>query len=737
MTVQDYSLQLAFYKVRAGNEIDVYQDIRDNNDLFYKVVGEQDILRIRLLNTFDDIIEPEIAPNIKECSSLLCFAVYRNIQKQEVMRQLDEHFLLLTFFKLSSQILRKNACESECGICSKITELAEGRGIEAMALTSLGFAESIVFLKGKNMPELLEFVTQMRGQYASGVPLFSYTLSLPLVSISQVIEPAKYDTLKGQISAITRLKCHPGYEPGLFNDAIHHGFYSPSYIYGNTDLCLFRFDDNIGNILQHLVELRRNWKQKTGLVSTHTNILNNATEQRHRDQGPQIADKQQTSTYLDDIFLELKALVTSMPGKEEIKYSVRRITYIILQVVVFLSDPELSHGLDTAYTILSFCKNNLANYQKLFNKAGGDSPTAIYAQRAMRDIEHSLSSSAEFLLHLIKERTLNVERSNELDVEPWMTSGGIQRIIMAAEVIPNFIFRNFYATAAILVSFGKCQSPSMKSNHFLLMPSAAIYDPLNSWWKMTHETAHAIFLTMKIWNVNRELAERTLEGAPTHLMVKYEVSECFASWFDYRHVFCPKRTQEERRYYFILIWRSWLQVAAVHSDPLQYISRSFAVWLIDEPVMFDEKRLLTAAVLEKKYDEFLAFLTENITGFKEMEIRPEFKQHAITLFDRVFGPWLRLFEKEYKGGGNGTLISPKFYNCDSALNSYDPESVEEQIKMIKNGNIVTERISNPKALLFTLTFAGLQDSNRELQSIKTTVALILSLYNSAMEQVGG
>src|SRR5208283_2605086 len=101
-----------------------------------------------------------------------------------------------------------------------------------------------------------------------------------LVSYDNVIRSSNFEKIKGNVKAVTKISCHPCMEHDIFNDLTEIGKKDAKVydLLGERDLEVEWPPDVPGcYVIQHLLEFRKRWSEKSGLYSTQTLLQEHKT----------------------------------------------------------------------------------------------------------------------------------------------------------------------------------------------------------------------------------------------------------------------------------------------------------------------------------------------------------------------------------------------------------------------------------------------------------------------------
>ena len=74
------------------------------------------------------------------------------------------------------------------------------------------------------------------------------------------------------------------------------------------------------------------------------------------------------------------------------------------------------------------------------------------------------------------------------------------------------------------------------------MPAGTLQRPIEDWWGITHEIAHAIYWASDFYNKDLPTDIRQyFEGIPIYssnrILFRIDIEEIYANWFDFKYIF--------------------------------------------------------------------------------------------------------------------------------------------------------------------------------------------------------
>jgi hypothetical protein len=394
------------------------------------------------------------------------------------------------------------------------------------------------------------------------------------------------------------------------------------------------------------------------------------------------------------------------------------ITDLCLRLFSCLSDPHLESAyLDMANTI-----------PYMLSVLSTISDDAVPRERK-REAHFELSFLCDLARIAINQRYAGLETHPEtLAHSQSPVLSDIRSLISAASSIPHFIFSNLFLKVSKdkvwsgYVIFGTTYSHQWYPQDILALPSSAISDPVSEWWKLTHETAHAVYklLEMEERRIPANLYALIRDGFDgTTVSATHALQEIFANWFDWRYMF-----NGDTPFFLEAIWKSWLQLPVVLQKPRQYLARTFTIFLAQDFKNYHrayeaESETLLQEYLLNCWQRYVACVSRNMPEFRTLASR-----FPIEILNDVFDEATLLIQAVY-------FYSTKLESvCHinglyRRLNPAYPR-LAQHLRALERGEVITDFIANPCRLELEL----LRRSKHRPISLATQGAFVFSLENS-------
>jgi len=306
---------------------------------------------------------------------------------------------------------------------------------------------------------------------------------------------------------------------------------------------------------------------------------------------------------------------------------------------------------------------------------------------------------------------------------------GINGYIVAATCIPCFIFKSVYPDMAVrqnwagFVLFGLSYSYQLLKGQILSYPASTLQKPIEDWWGITHEVAHALYWISDFYNQELPTTIKDYFNGFSKqnpmLLLGQDVEEIYANWFDFRYVFARDKTR-----YFPTIWKSWLRWERIKRFKFDYLMRSLIIFLTTD--LSGLRNAINQGevkeYLEAKFSEMKAVIAPKVPGFKDFaaDITPETLLMMAKFIDKI-EHYLLFLEQKY--------FDQELY--DRLNQPYPEDLLSQHIQSLEQGIIVVDNIPNPIELLHEL-YDKYPALNKHVP-LRTNAATILTLWFKYMK----
>lgn len=706
MRLQQIGYAVRLQRVRVGTEKTIADQMRAQGRSAFIALGRYDLVTLDEIASLDKATDARVNVDSLGHVEVVCglpFADYAHMPGL-----LDAPAIVLTFFQLGAGPGGLPTLEEELATAEQLRGLLP----RAAVLHSIGAAELVVVQGGDSLGEMLDDVVQVR-----------QTIAPRLAGSTSVIaiHPQRYLELKSDERISTRLGliCRPSRETA----AIDHFAFGPGFnIFGPQDLAVDNATPDVAGMLSDLLRARA--ARDVPVVDTSVSLALPVPERepltRQPDRSPYGEAVRQ---YVRQVVTELHGTILRAPNADVV-VDLDEIAADLVAAAAGVEHGSLGLEHLVAFEVLR------ANAEMLAANYGPENTDATSGVDRL-ELESWVRSLARNLATSMYQRSAGGDPYYELSTAALGLASRSQSRLHAAvsaclwwsvssaspEIMPMFAV------------FGEYQSPK-----YLLggvgLPDYFLRRPLQEWWRTAHEAGHAVAESLEF--VGKGLTNRQLIYLQSLARARTDVSdldilqlaeELFAQWFDYVVAF-----NEDARAYQTAIWRSWLRVPLVWSQPVDYLSRSLAMWVHQYADQWREQREsaeTSLTFLRVKMDELADYLTDTCPRFTPFweALTDVGKNAALRTVNTVFRQTL------------GALQGLR-HHLDPAMPTYD--QLDEHVSAILRCEVLTERIPSPPRLLVRLR-KSVDDEGGGVVTFGQEMALILSLWNTyqliCMEQL--
>jgi len=704
-----WGIELAFFRTKVGKEFSIVDRLSKGgaDGTFFGTYGYFDLTFIKCIKSLSVASLVPLDPDILEAAPFRFFSTSsgNDAAFQDQIKQ--SRAAVAVFLKINPVIFQigPTTCRQQ------LTEYLKANYRSGHVFTGLGYSELLLILGGDDLPALLQTITALRTARDTSspepqLPYFIRTTTFPLVSCGRVHGQARYEELGGKIHPVVTISCDPAVESEIVqslpsNVRVHN-------MYGETDLIIYWPGDEgvpLSSFAKFLTELRSQWETSNLLAKTtsylETTRLPPGSVKLAGGQKNDLADPVDSELRGDLENLEPLALRASVAD-------------LLMRLSACLRDRTIEADYRDMRNVFPYVRNLVriavteADPTKNIKACAALAATADLARLAINQRYAGLELHPETLAH---------------SQSPVLCD--IRTLLLAASALPYFIFDKLHADRraaanwAGYVLFGTTYSPAQyEHQNILALPTKSIYEPIGEWWKITHEVAHAIYGLLIFSNKlpDNMINDLTEYYDNSPISVEHVFNEVFANWFDWRYVF-----KGDTIFFLTSIWKSWLKVPLVLENPIQYLVRSFAIYMcdhLDALTQSAEAGTIEASVkpfLKEHWIKFKAILQAVDSRVSRFTGAPAYEDAVLDQVYRlaVLLEFLqRSFEAKFNLQGLRERISPEY------------AELAVHIESLMRGQTV-EDVVDPCALHLAL----LRALNGNRPSLGTEIAFLLSLEN--------
>jgi hypothetical protein len=730
--LSDWGVELAFLRTRVGSEFKVAQHLLGSDPFrdtsFFGAYGYFDLVGISVINSLSDHTLIPFDEDILEFAPFSFFSDKGNGGQKKFFERLQNWpVAVASFIKIHPQYLVDGIMKAR----ERLAEFLREHFSDVHVFFGLGYSEILLLSGGDNLPALCQHITDSRiaasqeeipSSNGNPLPLsslFSKTTTFPLTSYKNVHATERYEILAGEVSPVITVACDPEFESGILS-SLPKGT-SARNVYGKSDLIIYW---DAGQIpfkvfASALTDLRRSWSENS-LVAKTTSYIE--TERA-------LPQKQSTA----ELSFGPRKSHPGLPPLDHI-LTVNPLAFraslvdLFLRMASALSDEKIGRHywdmLNTAEYICHAVENKII-------ASGVD-------QLAARETVLVMTEVADLCRLAINQRYAGLEYHPETlahSQSPVLCD--IRVAVSAASCLPYYIFNNLYDGRgaekiwAGFVVFGGTYSPQWYNADIIALPQTFLFKPVEEWWKVTHEIAHAVYRVCDVRNkISADLTDYVSDlFRNTGTDYEHSVSELFANWFDWFYIF-----SSDTNFFLKSIWESWLTFPMVWTHTVQYLTRAFFVYLCPEMSRViklkgtgrRDQHLLP--FLKEKWESFTSIIRQIPSGKEYIEKTTDAQVQQIWTLTDALIPVMWFFQQEFE----------KTCNVEGLYDRLNPPypSLEKHIGDLRSGHVTEEQIANPCKLQLELLRLL---SNGEKPTLAMEIAYIFSLeaeYLSISERLG-
>jgi hypothetical protein len=708
-TIANWGIELAFIRTKVGREFEVVDSLVPDETIpgavYFSTYGHFDLVAIRTTSSLNAPYAVVLHRNVYESAPFRFFSHHEASKEKFASMITNAPAAIAVMAKIHPLVIDSRAGDARWRIASRIQE----RLPSAFVFFGLGFSEFLVIDTGSDFSHFLETVRELRGLTGkpdSDSPALSKTTTFPFVSYNIVHKTGRYDLLQGEVEPVITISCQPASERAMAQ-AIRSSGIIPKHIWGKNDLLLtwpqpVKFSD----LVKFVREFRGDPELSNVLGRTSTYLETPVYEEPIEDYGGSVPPFE----FMDQsgeqkLFSDLAKV---MP------HSLRAsLSNLALRLSACVRSPLLTDYYRDMVKTFPYVTNLLGHLN------GSDAHLA-------RSAGVQAARVADIARAAINQRYAGLELHPETlahSHSPLLCD--IRTIVGAATCVPRYIFDRLFKEKRAdevwlgFVLFGGSYSPQWLDQDVLALPSSSLFTPIEEWWKVTHEAAHAVF---RLTNVDQNLPTNWRAWLKTGIKNEFDllhmVGEVFANWFDWKYIF-----RRDTAFYLQTIWRTWLDLPVVwHSKP-QYFARSFPVLLSEDAeaiaaVSKEGKHEAVFPFIRKRWAHYQQLLRDipNMQEFMRGVTEAELSTTVELVYD--FYPIVRWFEEHFEERCGvpdlADRMAPEYAQLD------------RHVQDLIAGKIILDAIPDPPRLHVAL----LRALNHQPTPLETEIAYIYSFENA-------
>lgn len=754
------AFQVRLIRSKVGSEEYLVHDLNEKNprSLYFKVLGNFDILEIALLDSLDEATHVHSDERILAINSFPCFCL-KTLEQHFANAIATSNVASLILIKLQDHVFLKSGMK---GLLEVAKKLHSGVGDhKPFPLINMGYFEIVLWFPTSDFNSIFNYIDQVRRLLISevidnfhsayrGNSLLLESITLPCISYKNIILPKNWDLLKEKITPFLKIKCAPGHE-GAIAKKIPTECY---HLLGADDLlCRWQRPIEFGEFLKFILEFRKNMPEFT-LTDTITRLYHFKEITSFKEETP-------IPPSIDPPARGLFDALDKMAKEDGVnKFIMGEIINIVSLINIHIGNRTLGKSFfELTYSILEYLNGLLIRYHIAIKNKERDNISIL---------EALLLSYANCIRSSISQQFSNKGYSDYYDVGSHPTFAcSLARIIKAISILPEQLFgiiskskppEKFNELSQKEISEDRKSRSSIEYHRpwvgFLFLDLKEGYSifqqgelftvpykdifSFSNWITLSHEVSHGYYVRIQFEEIETDyltnILPKKIENLPTEIKEFYDlwridtIFELFAHWFDYRHFF-----DSDFDFYIWSIWKTYLEVPRVYKNKLEYWARSLFVkiashWNELEPqlnAIYDESKnpvdmaTRISGIFLKELEAMHSVLASKFSGSFGMLTLDGKDMEQVARMLLPYYDLCRLFEKNYV---NNDIISGTNRKYSGLAN---------HIKAILNGKIITTKIPNPFLLLREIHRGVYEGKYSDHFKDEAALALIFSFWEAS------
>ena len=688
------ALLVSFMRVKVGKEFDLVNKISEGRrkpfypPSYFTCYGQYDLVELQMIDSFEGIPNVPTNSDILDCE----FSLFYSIEGFSIPVHTwtaDFPVLVLALLNIHPEFEKLWTFDIEYSLISFIKQKFPKT---SNIFLSLGRSEIFLILGGDGFGGLFSEISNLRQNLRVGeimkdsrrqdprIPIFTSSTSFPIISHS-IFHSNSNERLSGNVLPRVNVMCEPGCEHVAVSKKPPSC--SRAYnIYGNYDVALI-WDKpvKLSQFWKELTDFRQSMIGTEGIIATQTNLYGQEIiqEDTRPAEIPKFKKSQPTYHFNDPGFLEKTDLLDTLRRDQLIEFIMH------LNTCLGRSDS-------------SFVFTDMIRITRSIEWAINELRTADEVKRD--SIFSLISEIIDLGNNGLYQRYAGLEtRFEPFKPLPFPFLRGINAYITAASSIPCFIIKSLYPELPVhdawdgFVLFGLSYSYQLLPGRIISYPASTLTRPIEDWWGISHEVAHAFYHISHFYE--KELPQDVkdhLEAVPAARTFKFsiDIEELFANWFDFSYIF-----RGDKNRYFPIIWKSWLRWERISRYRLDYLGRSFVIFLCTDLDGFFKARTEgnIEEYLRNAYSEMINLIISKIPSFKEFAA--EIPAGEITGLPHLYTalyPLLVFLQRTYLKKEVFERMHP----------FYSEKSLKDHIECLEQGIVITDNVPDVLELLHKL-----------------------------------
>ncbi len=694
LRIGEQALLVSFMRIKTGKEFDVAQHLysrrAEKKASYYTCYGQYDLVELLNVNSHEAIYDVPFDDDIID-SEFSLFYSWDKLTSELTEWAKGYPVLVLCLLKIQPKLEEDFALHVETDI---INYIKKSFGNESNIFASLGRSEFLLFLRGNDFETVLSKVSNLRQnvtikdviedtkyfECCPHKPIFIDTTTFPLV-IHPLLDDTNYQKLSGNVLPRVNIICNPGYEKIIAKYKIPScaGVYN---VYGNYDITMVWSKPlSLSEFAKELTDIRSNPYVVYGIKSTNTVFLD-------------VKELSVDPEYKNEIEEDFNP--EAIPGTDALIKNMSTLNPMVKsRLIEFL-------GRLNSYYMQEDTRDSFEDMARIYGAISWGLEELKHAPT------HEISIHNNFISEIIDlcnnglfQRYEGLETHFETCKHlPFPFLRGINGLIAAGTAIPSFIFKSIFPKQTInqtwsgFVVFGLSHSYQLFSGKILSYPASSLYKPIEDWWGITHEIAHALYRMDEFYeDVLPDDIKQHLRKLETFQSSHYvDVEEIYSNWFDFVYIF-----EKNQNRYFPMIWQSWLRWERVWRYRDAYLVRSFLIYLTIDIDSYKKLHHVGIKELREytngKYSEMIGLLSRTVPEFTKFnDGMSQEKIDAIPDIAFVMEALLYFLQYTYFDKDIYDRLNPK----------YPDEVLDKHVSMINQGLIVTDDLPSPIKFLHKL-----------------------------------